>query len=665
MRTNTGSLWPGAVAILLAGCLGARAVIAEPHPLLDLSLEQLFELEVTSVNKTPQALAGVDAAVFVISANDIRRSTATSVPELLRLAPGVDARQIDASHWAVSIRGFNSEFSDKLLVLVDGVSVFSSTFSGVNWDELDMDLAEIDRIEVIRGPGAATWGANAVNGVINILTRPAEDTLGHRVAVAWGDNLQPSASLSHSGKVGDAMNYRVSGFFRRLGNSDGITDRGGHAADDDWLSRRFEFRGNLDLAGDDQLSLIIRSWNSQRRQISDLVSPLVPFNSYPHGGAESRGGTALVRLKQQTQYGSRQWQLYYDDRSRNEERLDTADTTLDFEFTENVVLAGGRERVWGLGYRRLRNRVDGSFSITLDPDHSTEELFTGFFQQSWPIFTPQLRLTLGSKFEHSSRVDGNVQPSVRLRYQIDPENVLWASVSRAVSTPALTDTDGTLRFAGGLIGSLPGFVALVGDSRVDPEVMIAYELGWRRRFGQRLTLDTTAFVQDYDDLLGVTSSGAPRLVQVPAPHVLIPFSFDNLEHARLYGLEVSGNWDVTPCWRLQGSYSFSRLDGVSAVSRVISPPPPEQIFNLSSHTDMGANWEFDANLRYNDVQPVLDVDSWWSLGFRLGWRATRNLTVSLVARELLDREHFEYNDAITTETSSIGRSALLQADWRY
>ena len=665
MQTKIRCLWHRALAMTLAGCFVAEAVSAKPHPLLELSLEQLFELEVTSVNKTPQMLAGVDAAVFVISAEDIRRSTATSVPELLRLAPGVDARQIDASHWAVSIRGFNSEFADKLLVLVDGVSVFSSTFSGVNWDELDMDLAEIDRIEVIRGPGAATWGVNAVNGVINIITQPADNTPGHRVSVAWGDNLRPTAGLAHTGKVGSAMNYRVSGFFRRNGNSDGITDHGTHAADDDWLSRRLEFRGDLELPGDDQLSLIVRGWNGQRRQISDIVSPLPPFNSHPHQGAESRGGTALVRLQQQTQHGSRQWQLYYDDRSRDEERFDSSDKTIDFEFTQNLTLSGGNERVWGVGYRRLRNESDGTFSLTITPDKSTEELITGFAQQSWQFFDQRLRLTLGSKFEHSSRVGVNIQPSARLRYQIDPQSMVWASVSQAVSTPALTDTNGTFMFAAGLVGRFPGFVALQGDRRVDPEVMIANELGWRRRVGELLTLDATAFVQDYDDLLGAVALGAPTLNLVPGPHVVIPFSFDNVEHARLYGLEVAGNWNVTSNWRLKGSYSFSRLSGVSPISRVISPPPPQQTVNLSSHLEIGVNWEFDANLRYNDIQPVLDVDSWWDLGLRLGWRPTRNLTLSLIAKELLDREHFEYNDAVSTESSSIGRSALLRADWRY
>ncbi|MEL0082460.1 MAG: TonB-dependent receptor plug domain-containing protein, partial [Gammaproteobacteria bacterium] len=344
------------LALLLAGSLPAAG--AESHRLLQLSLEELFQVKVTSVDKTAQSFEDIPAAVFVISAEEIRRSSATSLPELLRLAPGVDARQIDASHWAVSIRGFNSEFSDKLLVLVDGVSVFSSLFSGVHWDELDMDLAEIERIEVIRGPGATTWGVNAVNGVINIITRRADAGDSNRLSVAYGDNLRPLASLSHSGRLGNTLDYRVNAYFRRNGNSDGLTDRGDLAADDDWLNRRIELHGDLNLPGDDQLSLIVRGWNSQRRQISEQFSPVAPIRSHPHGGAETKGGTALLRLQQQGDNRSQQWQVYVDARDRDGPRINSSDKTIDLEFTQNLSLSGGSERVWGVGYRRLRNHTE-------------------------------------------------------------------------------------------------------------------------------------------------------------------------------------------------------------------------------------------------------------------------------------------------------------------
>lgn len=654
----------GALAVLLAGysivCAGALT-----NPLLELSLEQLFEIEVTSVNKTPQALAEVPTAIFVISAEDIRRSTATSLPELLRLAPGVDARRIDESHWAVSIRGFNSEFADKLLVLVDGVSVFSSIFSGVNWDELDMDFADIERIEVIRGPGAATWGVNAVNGVINIITRAARGDYDHRVSVAYGDNLRPKVGLAYNGQIGDALNYRVGGFFRRNGNSDGVTDRGDRAADDDWLSRRLEFRGDLDLPGNDQLSMILRGWNGQRRQISDQLLPIAPVRTFPHGGAEFRGGTALMRLQQTDHNQSRQWQIYFDYRGRDELRLDTQDQTLDLEFTQNTQLDEAGERVWGIGYRRLRNQTRGSFSISISPGDSTEDLFTGFFQQSWNFLAQRLQLTLGSKFEHSSRVGSHAQPSIKLRYRLDPQSVIWASVSRAVSTPALIETNGTLSLAAIDAGGLPGFITLKGDSGVDAETLIAYELGWRRRYGQSFSLDTTVFFHDYKGLLEPHAPGTPEVNLTPAPHVVIPFSFYNGEAADLYGLEIAGTWDVSPAWRLQASYSWMQMTGIDDFAAVISQPPPEQMLNLSSHLDIAENWQLDGQVRYNDSVPVLSMDSWWSLDIRLGWQATRDLELSVIAKELLGPEHFEFNDSISTESSSVGRSVLVRADWRF
>ena len=635
------------------------------HPLLELSLEELFELEVTTVSRKPEPLADVASAVFIISSEDIRRSTATAIPELLRMAPGVDVRRIDASHWAVSVRGFNGDFVSNLLVLLDGVSVYRPTFSGVNWDELDLNLAEIERIEVVRGPGAATWGVNAVNGVINIITRSAAQTQGNRVSVQYGDNLRPAVGLSHSGKVGTQLNYRLSGFFRANGNSDGVTDRGNLAADDSWYSRRLEFRTDLSLANQDELTLIGRGWNSQRRQISDVFSPVSPIRSHPVGGAEIYGGTAVLALQQQRDWGNRHWQVYYDQRSRHELRYRSQDKTFEFELTELNSLSDRRERVWGVGYRHLSSELEGGFTLWADPETFREDLFTSFFQESWTTLNDRFRLTLGGKFEQSSRVGFNAQPSFKATYRVAPGFSVWGSISRAKRTPSRLETHGQLLTSDLAEAPVPLFLAVQGNSDVDAETLVAYEVGGRRRFGDSLSLDMTLFVHDYDDLIGVTLNATPQAQLLPAPHALLLVPFENLEAARLYGLEVSGNWNVNKKWKIKTSYSWTKLDGISPLQDVISHSPPEQIFNFASYLKIGSRWELDSNIRYTDNDTSLDVESCWSLDVRLGWQVYSELQLSLVGKDLFNSDHFEYNDSTATEVSSLGQTVFLRLDWQF
>ena len=639
--------------------------LSSGHPLLSLSLEELFELEVTTASRKPEQLADVASAVTIISSEDIRRSTATAVPELLRMAPGVDVRRVDASHWAVSVRGFNGDFVSNLLVLLDGVSVYRPTFSGVNWDELDLDLAEIERIEVVRGPGAATWGVNAVNGVINIITRSSAMSQGNRVSVRYGDNLRPVLALSHGGKVSERLSYKLSGFFRDNGNSDGVTDQGDSAADDSWISRRLEFRADLALQDRDQLTLIGRGWNSQRRQISDLFSPVAPIRSHPVGGAEIYGGTVMLALQQQRGWGSRRWQLHYDERSRHELRFDSHDKAFEFELTQLNCLSDRRERVWGVGYRHLSSELDGSFTLWADPDQFREDLFTGFFQESWAVADNRLRLTLGSKFEQSSRVDFNAQPSAKVSYRIDPFTSVWGSVSRAKRTPSRLETHGLFLTADLAEAPVPLFVALQGNSEVDAETLVAYEIGGRHRFGDDFSIDMSLFLHDYDELIGITLNNTPQLQALPAPHALLLVPFSNLEEAQLYGLEFSSNLKINKKWHVKASYSWSKLDGIGPPQDLISHSPPEQIFNLNSYLSIGQHWELDGNIRYTDKDASLGVDSWWSLDLRLGWQPSAGFELSLVGKDLLESDHFEYNDSTATEVSSVGRTAFVRLDWQF
>ncbi len=663
MSRNFTATSLGTLLLVISVSLVMPVAAGAPHPLLQLSLEELFAVEITSVSRKPQSYADVASAIYVITAEDIHRSSADSLPELLMLAPGVDVRRIDASHWAVSVRGFNGEFANKLLVLLDGVAVYTPTFSGVNWDEQDIDLAEIERIEVIRGPGAATWGVNAVNGVINIVTRGGEDQ-SRRVSLSYGDNLRPKVSLASGGELGK-IRYRASGQFRSNGNSDGERDNGNTAAFDKWISRRGELHASMPIAGGDAVELLVRGWNVQQQLISDILFPVPPVSRRPEGGAESRGATVLLELDQQRSWGERNWQIYYDDRSRDEERYDTSTQTVDLQFTELRQGSGSRELVWGLGYRHQHNRSRSSYSVSVLPEVINEDLFTAFFQQSWRFLEQRLELTLGSKFEQSSRADFNVQPSLKASYRLGPDHTVWASISRAVRTPSLIETHG--RLITGLFAEtpLPLFGSFNGNSDVGEEKLDAYELGWRRRFGSRLAVDGTLFLHDFDQLIGVNVPTAPVLTLNPVPHGLFHFNFDNIDDSKTYGLELAVSWQASQRWRLRAHYSWMEMDGIDALQAIIQQQPPEQLMMLNSNLDIADNWELDASLRFNDNYPVLDIGNSWVFDLRLAWHPTPGLEVILVAKDLLDREHFQFNDAVSTESSSVGRTFFCKVDWYF
>ena len=656
--------------VFVVGCLLTTEIavanhqkLHHHHPLLDLSLEELFELEVTTASRKPEPLVDVASAVYIISSEQIRRSSAAAVPELLRMAPGVDVRRIDASHWAVSVRGFNGDFVSNLLVLLDGVSVYRPTFSGVNWDELDIDLANIERIEVVRGPGAATWGVNAVNGVINIITRSAATSQGTRVSVLAGDNLRPAIGITHGGRLNDRVHYKVSSFFRGNDRSDGENDHQNFPVDDGWYSRRLEVRGDARVNGQDHLTLLARGWNSQRRQISDVFSPRAPVRSLEVDGAEMRGGTVTLGLQQQISGGSRHWQANYYQRSRDERRFTTRDKTVELEITQLQQLSQQRERVWGVGYRHLDSDMQGSFSLWADPEKFSENLFTAFFQESWGLSIDGLALTLGSKFEHSDWHGFNAQPSLKVSYRIDPRSSIWGSVSRAKRTPSRLESHGQLLAADLADSPLPVFLAFQGQEKVDAETLIAYEIGARHLFGSRASVDATLFLHDYNDLIGIRPNTDIELQAVPLPHGLVVVPFENPYGAQLYGFEVSSSLNVTADWQIKVNYSWSKLDGITAPQNLITHDPPEQIFNLNSYYSLNDDWEFDANLRYTDRDTALVVDGWWSLDLRLGWQLSADLKVSLVAKDLLMPDHFEYNDSIATEVTSVGHSAFLRLDW--
>ncbi len=408
------------------------------HQLKQLSLEQLMNIEVTSVAKKEQKVGETAAAIFVITQEEIRRSGVTSIPEALRLAPGVTVSRIDGNSWAIGVRGFGSGLSRSVLVLIDGRSVYTPLFAGVYWDVQDTLLEDIDRIEVIRGPGGTIWGANAVNGVINIITKSATETQGLLATAGGGSEEKGFGSLRYGGKIGEDFSYRVHGKgFRRDGQ---FTP---HLSDvDDWQMGQGGFRTDWSLSERDKLTFqgdIYKGYSGLRTQVSSFSAP---FSTIVERDTDLSGMNLLGRWNRTlSETSNLALQIYYDRTFRREPTFQEERNTVDFDFQHRFKIAGRQELIWGLGYRFTKGDTESVPTLVISPRNRADNLFSAFLQDEIVLVEDLLRLTVGSKFEHNDYTGFEFQPSGRLLWTPAARHVLWASFSRAVRTPSRVDRD--------------------------------------------------------------------------------------------------------------------------------------------------------------------------------------------------------------------------------
>jgi iron complex outermembrane receptor protein len=587
-----------------------------------LSLEELSMVEVTSVSRRPEALADAAAAIFVISAEDIRRSGATSLPEVLRLAPNLNVQQVNSVDYAISARGFNGyETSNKLLVLVDGRSIYSTLSSGVFWDAHGLMLQNIDRIEVISGPGGALYGSNAMNGVINIITRSTEDTRGTLISVGAGDDVATYA-LRHGGALGGAGAWRayLTGHVR--GESQSLT---GLEANDDAEGARAGVRADW-AVGENRLTLLGDVFDNQVTVNEDLL------------GTEThiRGGDVLGRWTRPLAGGELQVQAYFDRFEREEPgTLEESDT---WDLSVQHALDFGRHRLaLGAGHRVVDSRFTappgGAF---LDPAERTLTL-TNVFVQDQITLAEGLTLTLGAKFEDNSFSGQEFLPNVRLAWHRPGGDLLWGAISRASRTPNRIERDLTL----------PGF--LVG-AEFHSETVTAYELGYRANPLPRMSFSVNAFYNVYDDL---------RTVSI-TPVTVFPLNLSNNGEATTWGVEAWGNYDVSPSWRLSAGVSTLTKDYDATITPEdisglvsIGDDPDYQLLVRSQH-DLTDSVELDVRLRAVDALAV--VDSYVEADARLGWRLTDQLELSLTGRNLIEDRHAETGDPVRGR--AFGRSVF-------
>ncbi len=623
----------------------ATAQAAPEADLADLSLEELMDVKVYLAAKKEQPLADTAAAAFVISQEDIRRSGATSIPDALRMAPGVQVAQINAHDWAISIRGFNDRFSNKLLVLVDGRTVYSPLFSGTYWSAQDVVLEDIDRIEVIRGPGGTVWGANAVNGVINIRTKHSKNTQGGLVS-AQGGNYQNTGSVRYGGELGKNGAYRA--YAKGKHNTDYLNSTG-QDAHDQWNTGQGGFRADYTLTGKDELSF---SGDIMEMEGDETIGLRIPVDS----NMSQRNANAVAKLTHKTETGEWYLQSFYSSDERRGYSLNQIIDTFDMEFQHNLQAGKLNAITWGLDYRLVADKITDFNGVSFTPGGRATQLFSAFLQDQFSI-TDDLRLTVGSKIEHNDYSGFEYQPNARLLWKLNENHSAWTSASRAVRTPTRGFHD--IRIDLYSIPAMPPFLpnatlgSIVGDPGFKSEEVTAFEWGYRGQMSQNLSFDVAAFYNIYDNLL----STYPKVVRSPGLTQNLSVMVNGME-GESYGAELYANWKVTDSWRLQPGYTWLSVDTRTKSNDIDTAlglknegSSPQNQYSIRSQLSLPHNIEFDTNVYYVDnlkntattKNTPAKVANYTRLDLRLGWRPVKALELSVTGQNLLDDRHLEFS----------------------
>jgi iron complex outermembrane receptor protein len=646
--------------VLAAGARGALAQSADSttNNLKSLSLDQLMDVEVTSVSRHPEKLLQTASAIQVITREDIRRSGATSIPEALRLADNLEVAQKNSHDWAISARGFNTALANKLLVMIDGRTVYTPLFSGVFWDVQDYPLEDIERIEVISGPGGTLWGANAVNGVINIITRKATDTQGAYVEGGGGNELQEFGTVRYGDRVGDATQFRVYGKYVDQGDE---SIANGSAAQDSWHQAQGGFRLDSVLSPQDDLSVHGDVRDGRENEEADSTE-------------RTGGGNLVGQWTHQSDSGSQMSLQSYYDRTHLVDPVAEVTlgaipiapagflkddlTTLDVDFQDQLQTGSVHHLIWGLGYRFTHDVVQNAPGLGFFPATLNQDLYSAFLQDEIALRS-DVSLTVGSKIEHNDYTGFQYEPNLRLVWSGWQNQAVWGAISRAVRDPSRIDAD--LKEA-----APPLLTILEGAADFQSEEVIAYELGYRVQLDGRTSVSLATYFNDYNDVRSTSFT----------PVTLLPFFFQNNLEGHTAGAELSSNYEVLDNWSLHLGYDLlqehlhvkpGQFDLDAALNETADP---QQQVALRSSLTLFGNLEFDNALRWvdelvtnNGPTPGI-VPSYFSLDSRLAWHTARGIEVSVVGQNLLQPRHVEYGYPSPLR-EAIDRSVYARVAWRF
>jgi iron complex outermembrane receptor protein len=632
---------PPATGVVLALCFsvsaGAAIAATSPvHDFADMSLEDLANIQVTSVSRKSESLADAPASIFVITNDDIHRSAATTLPEALRLAPNLQVARVDARNYAISARGFNGVFANKMLVLIDGRTVYSPLFSGTFWDAQDVMLEDVDRIEVISGPGATVWGANAVNGVINVITKSAADTQGTLLSAGAGSH-EKNGALRYGGELGNGGHYRVYG---KYSDNDDTRNAAGTVLSEGWRREQAGFRTDWGGRADNG-TLQGDAYSGRLHQLGTR-------------DIQISGANIVGRISRQlSDNSSMRLNAYLDHTLRDQpnafvDRL----TTVDFEGQRAIRFGERNAITWGGGYRAMFDRLDNGPAFSFLPASLNSHVANLFVQDEIEL-AKTLHLTLGEKVEHNTFTGRESLPSARLAWKFATNQLLWGAVSRSVRAPSRIDRDFFAPANGTLFNGGPDFQS---------EVARVAELGYRGQLSPTVSFAATANYSQFDRL---------RTLE-PTSNAPFPVAFRNGSQGNSRGLEMTGAWQVLPTWRLSAGLVAQRFNttlnpGVVDVLPTVGAAfantgsDPSSYWTLRSVLDVTSNQEFDVSLRHVGALPT-GTPAYTSMDLRYGWKVRKDLEISLIGQNLLSSSHVEFGT--DAAGSRIERGAFLKLVWR-
>ena len=645
--------------------------------LIQFSLEELGNIKVTTVSRKNENLSGAAAAIYVITQEEIRRSGVTLLPEALRMVPGLEVARANSRQWAISSRGFNNTFANKLLVLMDGRTIYTPLFSGVYWEETDTVIEDIDRIEVIRGPGATLWGANAVNGVINIITKSTRETQGTLISGGGGTEERGFGTVRYGGQLATNVYYRIYG---KYSDHDESTRTDGSGALDGWSLAQGGFRMDWEASEINRLTLqgdYYEGWMGANLNVHSLDPPGLSGKTFR---SPTEGGNVLGRWTHEFSADSElRVQASYDWTDRAFGIARELRDTVDIDAQHRFHLGERQEIVWGAGYRYSLDDIRETADFRMSDPSVGLQLASAFVQDAVTLVPDRLHLTLGTKVEHNDFTGFEVQPSVRIAWTPQERHTLWGAVSRAVRTPARVERS-VAGYAdlGPLLPPLP--LPLLargsGNPNFGSEELLSYEAGYRVKVRPRLTLDLAAFFNEYDHLQSITTlspSVALSPGAAPVPYLLLPLTYQNNVIGETLGVELSATWQPLDAWRLRAAYTFlrmrlrtqSELQSFTEDSEGINP---NQQVLFWSDVDLGDRAEWGLGIRHIDGLPSLlqQIPGYTELETRLAWRPTRNCELAIIGRNLLHAHHPEFSPTvITTRNDQVDRAVYGKITLRF
>lgn len=647
-----------------------------PAALKHLSLEQLSQIDVVTPSKEPIPAFRSPVAIYVITGEDIRRSGVTTIPDALRLAPGVEVAQIDGSKWSVGIRGFGTRLSRDVLVMIDGRSVYTTLLAGTYWEVQDTLLEDIDRIEVIRGPGGTIWGPNAVNGVINIITKSTKETQGAFASTGGGNVEQGFANVRYGGGDPNGVTYRI--------YAKGYTRGPEYHPDgdnfDDWRGAQAGFRLDWDANPRDSFTVQGDGYAQEDGERVSLTTYTPPSTMNVDGNADVSGGNILARwTRKRDDGGSLQLQTYYDRTNRFEPNFGEVRDTFDIDLIDESGAKSRHHLIYGLGARLSDGRFkEVSSGLVFDPANRLDYLLSAFFQDDITLIDQKLVLTAGTKLLKTNFSGAELQPSARLLWTPTPKHTFWASVTHAVRTPSRAEHDFYLSSYVGQAAGLPFFARFNANPDFAPEQLNGYELGYRTLIGKNFYIDFAAFWNHYHDLFSQDLAGPiglqtglpfPAAVQ-PGPYLLLPAQFRNDLYGTTTGGEIAPEWRPTTHWRLRASYSYLNMNLSKAAGTALGGTPamvegasPRHEGDLESSFDLTKTLQVDLIYRYVSALAAESAPAYSTGDARVAWRFTREMEFSVVGANLFQPQHVEYA-ADPGGPVAIRRSVYAALAWR-